>query len=149
MTFDSPGDSDRKSSAVIPDIAITGKSGMRSRSAPIRSEPLVLQEDIDDREIEALLLERLQRRHSTGGLDNLEMVDPQHDGDHRANVGLVVNNKNAGHQILRLDRATACREILDFPRNVAAIIPSGGKDLVTRPIHLSALALNWYYVTLS
>jgi hypothetical protein len=61
------------------------------------------------------------------------MVDPQHDGDHRANVGLVVNNEDAGHQILRLDRATACREILGFLRNVAAIILSGGKEPVTRP----------------
>jgi hypothetical protein len=51
---------------------------------------------------------------------------------------LIVNNQDAGHQILRLDRATACREILDFLRNVAAIIPSGGKEPVTRLAALSA-----------
>ena len=32
-----------------------------------------------------------------GGLDDFEMVDAQHDGNHRAHIGLVVNNENAGH----------------------------------------------------
>ena len=40
-TSESSGISDRKSSAVIPEIAMTGRPGARVRSAVIRSEPLV------------------------------------------------------------------------------------------------------------
>ena len=40
-TSESSGVSDRKSSAVIPEIATTGRPGTRARSVAIRSEPLV------------------------------------------------------------------------------------------------------------
>ena len=97
----SSGDSDRKSSAVIPDIATTGRSGTRSRSMPIRSEPLVSCRKISTIARSKLcFLKHLQCRRGAGGLDDFEMVDPQHDGDHRAHIGLIVNNKNAGHQSL-------------------------------------------------
>jgi hypothetical protein len=56
-----------------------------------------LQEDIDDREVEFGSFELFQSRGGARGLGDLEMVDPQHDADHRAHVGLVVNHKNAGH----------------------------------------------------
>ncbi len=82
----------------MPEIATIGRFGMRSRIILMRSKPLVaLQEDIDDREIEARIFERLQSGRGTVGLDDLEMMHPQHDADHRAYIGLVVNNENAGH----------------------------------------------------
>jgi two-component sensor histidine kinase/CheY-like chemotaxis protein len=59
-----------------------------------------LQEDVDDRKIEAPLFERFQCRRSGRGLDDLELVDAQHERNHRAHAGLVVNHKNTGHREL-------------------------------------------------
>jgi hypothetical protein len=68
---------------------------------PDQVEPVgAPQEDIDNGEIETGILERPQCDRSTAGLDDFEMVDPQHDADHRAHIGLVVDNENAGHQTL-------------------------------------------------
>src|ERR1700712_5235409 len=82
-----PGDLDRKSSAVMPDIATTGRAGTRSRLVAVRLEPF-----------EPCVLECLQSRFGGCGFDDFEMVDPQHDRDHRPHIGLVVNDKNTGHE---------------------------------------------------
>jgi len=49
------------------------------------------------REIDAGSHECLQSGRGSGGLDDFVMVDAQHDGNHRAHIGLVVDNENAGH----------------------------------------------------
>ena len=58
-----------------------------------------LQEDIDDREVELGFFERLQSGRGAFGFDDLEMIDPQHDANHRAHIGLVVDHKNTGHEV--------------------------------------------------
>jgi len=59
-----------------------------------------MQEGIDDRDVEAGIFERLQCRRAACCFDDFETMKPRHDRDHRANVRLVINNKNAGHQAL-------------------------------------------------
>jgi hypothetical protein len=71
---------------------------------------LVLQKDIDDRKIEACCLEQLQCGRSAFRLDDFEMMDAQHDGNDRTDVGLIVNNKHARHRRLPIGRAAAYDE---------------------------------------
>jgi hypothetical protein len=55
------------------------------------------------------------------------MVDPQHDGDHRAHVGLVVDDENAGHGGCRmgLSQPTSEPEIWRKRRSISrGILPA-------------------------
>ena len=83
-----------------PSCRISPRSADRARvraSSTIRSDAVAaLQENIDDREIETGFLERLQSGGGAGGFDDFEMVDPQHDCDHRPNIGLVVDRQERG-----------------------------------------------------
>ena len=126
-----------KSSVVMPDIATIGRSGMRSRIILMRSKPLVPCRKISTIARSKLgIFKRLQSGRGAVGLDDLEMMHPQHDADHRANVGLVVDNKNAGHDtrpgFTRDQRlqVSLYRTSVDG-RSAPDIIRSVGKEAVT------------------
>ena len=83
----------------MPEIATIGKSGMRSRMMAMMSKPLVPCRKMSTiARSNTEFSNSLQSGSAVGGLDRFIMVEPQHDGDHRADVGLIVDNQNARHR---------------------------------------------------
>ena len=131
-TSESSDDAETKSSAVIPDIATTGKPGTRSRICLITSRPLVPCRKISTiARSNGAALEFVQSNLGAGGFDDLEMMDAQHDADHRAHIGLVIDHENTGQ---RVAPGTASSEPTTDGRigiDVGLNIPRVGKDAVT------------------
>src|ERR1700761_1397425 len=55
-----------------------------------------LQKNVDDRQVELGSFELFQPRRGVARFNYVKMIDPQHDGDHRAYIRLVVDHENAG-----------------------------------------------------
>ena len=117
----------------MPDIATIRRFGLRSRIILIRSNPLV-----PFRKISTIATSKFEFSNafnparSAIGFDNLEMVHAQHDGDHRANVGLIVDDKNTGHEYTGMSGFWA-NPTSEFRgrSDTADIIPSVSKNAVT------------------
>lgn len=86
-----------KSSAVIPDTAMTGSAGALAQGRNDVDAAGVAEEDVDDRRVKGAFREGLQSGCTALGLLDLEMIDPKHHRDHRADALLVVDNENARH----------------------------------------------------
>ena len=94
-----------------------------------------LQEDIDDRQIDFRVFELLQSGRAARGFNDLETVDPEHDGDHPALIRLVVDDKNAGHERLpdRVQKPTTEPRIWTRTlKQPVGVFPEVSKDGVTR-----------------
>lgn len=85
-----------KSSAVIPDTAMTGSAGARSRRIAMTSTPLVSPRKMSTIAASKGLSAKAFNPAALGLLD-LETIDPKHHRDHRADALLVVDNENARH----------------------------------------------------
>ena len=78
----------------MPEIATIGRFGMRLHSILMKSKPLVPFRKMSTIARSKLAFSNAWIRLGAVGLDDLEMVHPQHDADHCADVGLVVYHKN-------------------------------------------------------
>ncbi|MEH2590899.1 hypothetical protein V1273_004738 [Bradyrhizobium sp. AZCC 1721] len=89
-----------------------------------------LQKDVDDRKVEARIFEQLQCGCGAVCLDDFKTMDTQHDRNHRADVGLIVNNKHAGHRSLPGRSHELTTRIRGFGGSAVFIRPVG-KEVVT------------------
>ena len=102
-------------------------------SCVMRSKPLVPCRKISTIARSKLrVFELLQSGRAAGGFDDLEMMDPQHDGDHRADIGLVVNDENAGHRRTPGSASASLHRNLGFRAEaLPALFRRVSKDAVT------------------
>ena len=88
----------------MPEIATTGKPALvRALPRSIRIRCCLTGKYRRSRDRSGFL-ECLQPGGGACGLHDLEMVDAQHHCDHGPNIGLIVNDENAGHEKLRAGR---------------------------------------------
>ena len=86
------------------------------------------------------MLEGPQRARRVFGLDDLEMIDAQQHRDHGADVGLVVDNKNAWHRALQAIECEAYNNpTLQTPLRARAFSRVGKRPVTGR--RLSAFRL--------
>ena len=122
----------RRSRAPLFPISRPPANPERARASPDHVQAVgSLQEDIDDREVELGALEFLQSSLGAGGFDDLEMMDAQHDADHRTHIGWSSITRIRGK---RVAPGTASSEPTTDGRigiDVGLNIPRVGKDAVT------------------
>jgi hypothetical protein len=100
LQTDDAGEFRRFGQKVLRGHSRNGNEGQTGHAGAQRCNQIgavgALQKDIDDRKIEACGNEQLQCGCSAFRLDDFEMMDAQHDGNDRTDVGLIVDNKHAG-----------------------------------------------------